>query len=223
MKRWQKIFIVVFSIALVLGIGGLITANYMIDKMLASFSNSLMADMERTVITDAEASRQPETADQGKQADEEGEKEDTAPAQQEETGQAPTDPSKPATAPAEQGNGTTDEVDKNETDKKAPAGSGSGKKYNPEVSVDKAKEIQETATVSEKAKVTSILLSKLSLDDMKTLQQLASGGLSVDKKKEARTLLLEKLSEDEYNELIAIAKKYGVSQGRSYDEVKDEK
>ncbi len=223
MKRWQKIFIVVFSIALVLGIGGLITANYMIDKMLASFSNSLMADMERTVITDAEASRQPETADQGKQADEEREKEDTAPAQQEETGQAPTDPSKPATAPAEQGNGTTDEEDKNGTDKKAPAGSGSGQKYTPEVSVDKAKEIQETATVSEKAKVTSILLSKLSLDDMKTLQQLASGGLSVDKKKEARTLLLEKLSEDEYNELIAIAKKYGVSQGRSYDEVKDEK
>lgn len=220
MKRWQKIFIVMFSIALVLGIGGLITANYLIDKMLASFSNSLIADMERTVLTEAETPRQQGTAEPDKQADGE-EKEGTAPAQQEEEQQQPVKADTPATASAEQGH-AADNDDKNETDQAAPAGAGSGKKYNPEVSVDKAKDIQETATVAEKAKVTSILLGKLSLDDIKTLQQLASGGLSVEKKKEARTLLLEKLSEDEYNELIAIAKKYGVSQGRSYDEVKDE-
>jgi len=64
----------------------------------------------------------------------------------------------------------------------------------------------------------AVMLKRLSPSDIKTLQQLASGGLTVEKKKEAKELILQKLTEDEYNELIAIAKKYGLSQGKSYEE-----
>mgnify|MGYP001248597438 FL=1 len=84
--------------------------------------------------------------------------------------------------------------------------------------MDKAEEVQENISFSEKTKVMTIMLSKLSTSDIKTLQQLASGGLTVEKKKEAKALILEKLSEDEYNELIAIAQKYGLSQGKSYED-----
>jgi len=69
----------------------------------------------------------------------------------------------------------------------------------------------------------SILLKQLSVDDIKLLQQLANGGLSIEDKKIARALILEKLKPEQYDELIQIAKKYGMSQGKSYKEVINEK
>ena len=74
--------------------------------------------------------------------------------------------------------------------------------------------------MSEKAKVVSILMGSLSADDISTLQKLAGGGLTVEEKREAKKLLLEKLTEDQYNELIAIAAKHGLSQGKTYSETK---
>ncbi|MBJ6361979.1 hypothetical protein ACFOQM_11850 [Paenibacillus sp. GCM10012307] len=218
MKRWHKILIAVFSILLVLGISGLITANYLMDRLLSSFSNSMIAETESSMLN----SRTEVERDE-KQQDTKFEKEDI-PSESDEISENSEGTTTSNNTSKNSRNSLTKE-DNNETgqDKDSPVKTKGKEKYNPDVSVDKAREIQETATVSEKAKVTSILLAKLSLEDIKTLQQLASGGLSKVKKKEARTLMLEKLSEDEYNELIAIAKKYGVSQGRKYDEVKDEK
>ncbi|WP_028559187.1 hypothetical protein [Paenibacillus pinihumi] len=218
MKRWHKILIVVFSIVLVLGIGGLITANYVIDKFLSSFSNSVIAEMESSMLNSDKEAEGGQTQENDKV-----EKEDI-PSNSEKKSEK-NEENTPSEGTAKENEDTLTKPDKNETkqDDGSKTLSKGEEKYNPNVSVDKAKEIQETATVSEKAKVTSILLSKLSLEDIKTLQQLASGGLSKEKKKEARTLMLEKLSEDEYNELIEIAKKYGVSQGRQYDEVKKDK
>lgn len=100
--------------------------------------------------------------------------------------------------------------------------SGSSSGYSPEVSTDKAKEVEDNITVSDKAKVVATLMGSLSASDISTLQKLAGGGLSVEEKKQARDLLLEKLTEDQYNDLISIAAKHGLSQGRSYSEVKDE-
>lgn len=91
--------------------------------------------------------------------------------------------------------------------------------YNAEVSTDKAKDIEEDASLGEKATVASLLMKNLSAADIKLLTSLASGGLSLEEKKEARSLILEKLSEEEYNKLISIAQKYGVSQGKQYEEV----
>ncbi|MBB6638165.1 hypothetical protein [Cohnella thailandensis] len=82
--------------------------------------------------------------------------------------------------------------------------------------------MKEDISFSEKTKVMTVMLKRLSVDDIKTLQQLASGGLSLEKKKEAKAIILEKLSEKEYDELIEIAKKYGLSQGKSYEDSQQE-
>jgi hypothetical protein len=60
------------------------------------------------------------------------------------------------------------------------------------------------------------------MDDIKALQELASGGLGIEEKKEARTLILNRLTPEQYDELIQIAKKYGMSKGKSYEEVSKE-
>jgi hypothetical protein len=49
---------------------------------------------------------------------------------------------------------------------------------------------------------------------------MASGGLNINEKRQARKLLLDKLSPNEYDQLVSIAKKYGLSQGRTYSEIK---
>lgn len=96
------------------------------------------------------------------------------------------------------------------------------KGYSAQVSTDKAKHIKENVTVGDKANVASIVLSKLSMSDIKQLQELASGGLTTEEKRKARQIILGKVTPEEYNELSQIAKKYGVSRGLSYDEVQKE-
>lgn len=65
----------------------------------------------------------------------------------------------------------------------------------------------------------SIVLGQLSVADIKRLKELASGGLTLDEKREARSIILDKVSEEQYNELSQIAKKYGVSQGKTRDQI----
>lgn len=90
--------------------------------------------------------------------------------------------------------------------------------YEEEISVEKAEKVKESITFSEKTKIMTVMLKRLSPSDIKTLQELASGGLTIEQKKEAKKIILQKLTEDEYNELIAIAKKYGLSKGTSYED-----
>ncbi|WP_281885466.1 hypothetical protein [Paenibacillus sp. YYML68] len=91
-------------------------------------------------------------------------------------------------------------------------------KYEAAVPEDKAIEVKENVTLKEKAKVTSILLSKLSTSEIQMFMKMSSGGLTLEEKQEAKKIILAKLSEEEYNELIAIAAKYGLSQGKKYNE-----
>lgn len=92
------------------------------------------------------------------------------------------------------------------------------KGYDPNISTKKATEVQESITLAEKARVTGTMVRNLDTQELKQLAGLASGGLSLEEKKEAKKIILEKLSEEEYNELIAIAAKYGLSEGKKYDE-----
>jgi len=194
MKRWKKVLIWVVAILVLLGIGGLFAANYAADKMIASLAASLEADLD---TEEPIGTAEPDTSSNS-------------------NSESPT--------PSE---GTKkDPVDNSNKGNEASKPSDDGKKdtgYKAEISVEKAKNVQESVTVSEKAKLASILLKQLSVDDIKLLQQLASGGLSIEDKKEARTLILQKLTPEQYDELIQIAKKYGMSQGKSYKEVIKEK
>lgn len=91
------------------------------------------------------------------------------------------------------------------------------------ISTDKAKEVQDDVSIKDKANVASIVAQQLSVSDIKRLQELAKGGLTNEEKREARSIILGKVSEEQYNELIGIAKKYGVSQGKTYNEVSGSK
>jgi len=47
---------------------------------------------------------------------------------------------------------------------------------------------------------------------------LFDSGMSLDEKRKAKEVILKKLTEEEYDELISIASKYGLSKGKSYEE-----
>ena len=210
MKTWKKVVIWAASIVVVLGVAGLFAANYAMDKMIAQLSASLEDELlEEAITTPTETPSggegtpdEPVTADDGAEG---SEPEATEQPSGEQSGQS--DGTKGVTDGGAKG-GTTD--------------SKSTDGYTAEISTDKAKDVQEKITVSEKAQLASVFLKQLSVDDIKALQELASGGLGVDEKKEARSLILEKLTPEQYDELIQSAKKYGMSQGKSYEEVSKE-
>jgi hypothetical protein len=95
--------------------------------------------------------------------------------------------------------------------------------YNAHITAKKIEKAEEEITFSEKTKVTSILLKKLSGSDISLFMKLADGGMTVAEKKEAKGIVLQKLTEKEYDELIEIAANLGLSQGKSYaDSIKSE-
>ncbi|MNW19306.1 hypothetical protein D3C71_2192420 [compost metagenome] len=59
-------------------------------------------------------------------------------------------------------------------------------------------------------------MKRFSAKELDAFMKLASGGLTHKEKVEAKKLVLEKLSEEEYNQLIAIAARLGLSQGGQY-------
>jgi hypothetical protein len=82
--------------------------------------------------------------------------------------------------------------------------------------------VQDQLSFSEKMLVSSIVLDTFSADELEWLQKLLSGGLTIKEKKRARDLFIRKLSEEQYNRLIEVAKKYGLSKGKTYREVQQE-
>ncbi|WP_168123465.1 hypothetical protein [Paenibacillus sp. HB172176] len=192
-SKWKKILIWTAAVIVVLGVGGLFAANYAVNKLISSLSESLEAETLDATIAEATAPPTSEEPPASGMAEP-----DASPVVE-----GPSSTPKPSSSSASEPSATEG--------------------YTAEISTDKAKEVEDEITVGEKAKVTKVLLSELSLEDIKNLQKLAGGGLSKDEKKEARDLILEKLSPEQYDELIQIAKKYGLSQGKSYDEVSKEK
>ncbi|MCR8660665.1 hypothetical protein [Paenibacillus endoradicis] len=215
MKRWKKVVLWIASILVVVAIGGAFAANYAVDKMLGS-----MSGLSTEILENTEGEGTPDSApapgETGVAQNNNGSNDVGA-------GDTPVsnDSSSSVTNNGEGNNGTV-ATDSDSNQNGSSEGSAGSDGYNPSVSTDKAKEIEEKVTLGEKAKVVSILTKRLSTSDISTMQSLASGGLSGEEKKQARTLMLEKLTEDEYNELVAIAAKYGLSQGRSYAEVSNE-
>jgi len=73
-------------------------------------------------------------------------------------------------------------------------------------------------TAEEKLKLTTIFLKRFTPKELSAFMTLAKGGVTIEEKREAKKIVLEKLTEEEYNELIAIAAKLGLSQGKNYQE-----
>jgi len=209
MKTWKKILIWAASIILVLGVGGLFAANYVMDKMIAQLSASLENELLEEAVSPTQAPSggtdyEPAAGEQGSDEGAQDGEEQSSDSQNEQSEQAGSSNS-------------------GSNSNKADSGSGSTDGYTAEITPDKAQDVQEKITATEKAKLASVFLKQLSMDDIKALQDLAGGGLDKAEKKEARDLILEKLTPEQYDDLIQIAKKYGMSQGRSYAEVSQEK
>ena len=208
MKKWKKILIWVASIIVILGVGGIFAANYAVDKVIST----LAADLENDLLSDEAVVAGTDTEHNGT---DQVVKDDQTSVDTEKT----TTETVEKTDKSEQVSNNTLDSGPNESKDQDKPDEG----YSAEVSVDKAKNLQGKITVSEKAQVSSVLLKELSMSDIKALQALASGGLNLEEKKQARSIILDKLSSEQYDELIRVAKKYGMSKGKSYDEVIKEK
>ncbi|MBP3964828.1 hypothetical protein [Paenibacillus lignilyticus] len=210
MKRWKKVTLWIASIVVVLGIAGVFTANYAVNKVIGSLSASLEPDLtidtsDETIIVDPKSNNVTDNEQQQVNTN------NNVPPKKETT--------KGSSDTTDTQDTVNQEVNPTSSNEKTNTSVERINEYSSEVSVEKAKNIKESVSIKDKASVTSILLSKLSLKDMKKLQQLASGGLSIEEKREARKIVLNEVSPEQYNELSQIAKKYGVSQGKTHDEV----
>jgi hypothetical protein len=209
-KRWKIVLIWTLSVIVVLGVGGLFAANYAVDKLMNSMSDGFDVEADDTasvpqgqviepVIAESEPSAEPTDSVDPTTTTSLG----STPASTAAGEQTAVSTTKPATTPAPV------------ADKNADSKDG----YTAQVSTDKAKEIQDSVTVKDKANVAAIVAGQLSVSDIKRLQELAKGGLTIDEKREARSIILGKVSEEQYNELSQVAKKYGVSQGKTRDQI----
>lgn len=207
-KKWKKLLFWFVSITVILGVGGLFAANYAVDKIISTLAADLENDLlseDKVVVVTTDKQNDDKVDGNNQKAPDNAE-------------EATTEPK----VDAEKSNQISNITIKNdfeEPEKQDKSSEG----YSAEVSVDKVKDVQEKITVSEKAQVSSVLLKELSISDINQIQALASGGLSLEEKKQARSIILDKLSAEQYDELIQVAKKYGMSQGKSYDQVMEEK
>lgn len=219
MKRWKKILLWTFSVLVLLAVGGLFAANYAIDKVMNSMASSFEVDEPGT-----EDSAQGEVTEPAVAAGDATVESSltVAPTDSTQTGNGEETSAETAATATSQPGGAGASTSPNSSPKSDRSSDGSSSGYTPQVSADKAKDIQDDVTVKDKADVASILLGQLSMSDIKRLQELASGGLTIEEKREARSIILGKVSEEQYNELSQVAKKYGVSQGKSRDQILEE-
>ncbi|BCG60556.1 hypothetical protein [Paenibacillus sp. URB8-2] len=199
-KRWTKILAWALSVIIILGIGGAFAANYAVNKLMNSMAEGL--ETGTGGIAEPQVSTAPASPT-----------ETAVPQVTDSTNTKPIDTA--ANANADDNTGTKAVKEQSQPSSSPAAKSDSLTQYTPQISTEMAKKIQENVSVKDKADVVSIVLGELSMSDIKQLQALAQGGLTIDEKKEARTLVMGKVSEQQYNELVQIAKKYGVSEGKS--------
>lgn len=211
-KRWKKVLFWTLSVIVVLGVGGLFAANYAVDKLMSSMADGFDVEAEDTSEVNKGQIVEPAVTAGDPTA------ESTA------NTELPTSIEPVATSEA------TDALDESRNDAEetavttnkpvsTPAPTPEGEDGIAHISPDKAKEVQENVSIKDKANVASIVAQQLSVSDIKRLQELAKGGLTNEEKREARSMILGKVSEEQYNELSQVAKKYGVSQGKTRDQV----
>jgi hypothetical protein len=92
------------------------------------------------------------------------------------------------------------------------------KPYDGRVTPEKIENAENQITLKEKTKVTTSLLSSLSAKDISLFMSMSASGMSIEEKKAAKKIVLQRLTEEQYDELIVIAAKLGLSQGKSYAE-----
>ncbi|CAN7342165.1 hypothetical protein [Paenibacillus sp. LjRoot56] len=227
-KKWTKRLVWVGSSAamlLVIGYFGMnIAMSYFLDSMIPSMPLEISQEVDEEtslIVSDVSDvnSKTNETTVTKESTNSTVNKLDDATATLKPQGTTiPIDTSTEKQASSTASEKTNDSKSVDQISTPSPAASKNGTGYEAQITTEKAKEVQDAITLKEKASVTSVLLKKLSASDLQLFAKMAGNGLSVDEKKKAKDIILQKLSEDEYNQLIGIAAKYGLSQGKKYAE-----
>jgi predicted outer membrane protein len=209
-RTLQKVAIWLGSILIVLAVGGYFGINYAADKVL----NSLMDTALESALEESIAEETDVTSTSTNESI-------ATPAADDSSSSSEMSAGTPGKGNVKGGANTNQASPEKQKSTAAPSAStpsksGNVMEYSKDISVEKAKAVKENITFSEKTKVMSVMLKRLSPSEIKQLSELAKGGMTVEKKKQAKKIILQKLTEEEYNELIAIAAKYGLSQGKSY-------
>ncbi|WP_409344191.1 hypothetical protein [Paenibacillus sp. MBLB4367] len=213
MKKIHKIVLWSGGVVAIVAVTAYMGMNYAVDRVMNSLvASAIQAEADPSSLISGDNQSvpvQPETSPSAsaKDATEKNPSEKTATAS---TDLEAGDKSATQSIPNQSGG--------SEEKQTTPASKTSDSTYKAEISTDKAKKVQEEITVKEKAMISSILLKKLGASDISAFLNMSKGGVSEEEKLEAKRVILQKLSEDEYNQLIAIAAKYGLSQGHSYKE-----
>ncbi|QAY67778.1 hypothetical protein [Paenibacillus protaetiae] len=162
-RGWLTITIWAASVIIVLGTGGLFAANYAIDRFISSFADQLTVDVNHlddngNLTADASGTAGGAGQQQSGQQDTEADAKD---------GSA-------AAANGENPSKGSDQEGAKSGSKSVGSGSSSSGKPG-DLTVEDAKHIQEEVTTSDKAKVTKLVLKRLSMSDINKLKDLAAG------------------------------------------------
>ncbi len=233
MKTYKKVLIWFGSILIALMVTGYLAMDYAIDYVLDSMTNQAIEEALKTNLDDGKQDVKGDSNGNAIAGDQEGHDRlidsgegsgNLVP-----DGQASSPP--PSDSTSVGGDSQDDSVHSNPSsesgakaqDASKPTKESSGTKadqltYSAEIPTDKAEIVKEGITVKEKAAVASVILTKFSASELKLFADLASGGLTIEEKKSAKIKFLDTLSEEEYDRLIVIAAKYGLSEGDKYSE-----
>ncbi|WP_217596258.1 hypothetical protein [Cohnella sp. GbtcB17] len=217
-NRLKKWLIGIGCFLVLLLAGAYFGINYAADKVMDKLSDSILESAISSPISTNVDAGEPSSSAPATSASSSAPAQDTQQVNADQPDSNGTDKAGTGKASSSSATKTNSDDTSSESSSKEPDFS-----YSAEVSIDKAVAVKEDITFAEKTKLMTIMLKRLNATDIKALSDLAGGGLSVEKKKEAKKLILEKLSENEYDELIKIAQKYGLSQGKSYEDSKQEK
>ncbi|MDG0811843.1 RodZ family helix-turn-helix domain-containing protein [Cohnella rhizosphaerae] len=215
MKKW---LISISCFLVIVLMGAYFGINYAADRVMDKLSDSILESAMSSSTPSAVEEKQSTPVSSDVLSSPSNPAKDVEP-----TNIDQSEPSTYSTAEPSAASSASTNVTSGDKDSSGTAGAAPSHSYSAEVSVDKAETVKEEITFSEKTKLMTIMLKRLDASDIKTLSDLAGGGLSLEKKREAKKIILEKLSEKEYNELIKIAQKYGLSEGKSYEDSKQEK
>ncbi|MNI53434.1 hypothetical protein D3C73_1082620 [compost metagenome] len=211
LKTWKKWLIglgITFAVLLVVGYFSMNYAvNYMLKSIVPSVSESILKEAEGT-----EASPKVSEPVTTVHPNPDNKSTDTKPSSTStsKTAEPTIKPTTSTSSGAENANPAPTAT--SEAIKKDPLS------YEAQVTGDKAKAVEESITLKEKTLISSVLLKKLSSSDIQLFAKMAGNGLSMDEKVAAKKIILEKLTEAEYDSLIGIAAKYGLSEGKKYKE-----
>lgn len=90
------------------------------------------------------------------------------------------------------------------------------------ITIQEVNDAASKVTFEDKLKIGSVLMKHWSPVELKSFKKMLSSGLTIQEKRQIKKQALSELSEEEYNAVILIARKYGLSQGKSYKQSYEE-